>query len=135
MPADPGGWSKGLSFPAYSHLESKPCPGYPKKTCGLEGTVLDLLSNGVDPASGQLSPGLAPDACLTECNGTACPQTGNGWTEESLKKFLVFLDSKGVRTVTLWFSNALQLYDDSFTCPFFMPTLHDWATGKAGFTS
>jgi len=44
-----------------------------------------------------------------------------------LAEFLSFLDKQGVRSVTLWFSNALQLYPDSFTCPWFMPTLLDWA--------
>ena len=38
MGSYPGGWSKGLAFPAYDHLDAKPCLGYPEKQCGLEGT-------------------------------------------------------------------------------------------------
>ena len=36
-------------------------------------------------------------------------------------------DAHKVRTVTLWFSNALQLFKDGNTCPWFIPTLLDWA--------
>ena len=36
-------------------------------------------------------------------------------------------DAKGVRTVTLWFHNALQFFDDGSTCPWFIPAVVDWA--------
>eukprot|EP00038_Savillea_parva_P005864 m.160364 g.160364 ORF g.160364 m.160364 type:complete len:371 (-) comp11935_c0_seq1:339-1451(-) len=119
----PGSWSQGLSYPAHTHLLPTPCPAYPSKLCGLEGQVLDMLSHGVKP-NGQLSPGLMPNPCVP--NGT---MTTNGWTQDALTHFLNLLDAKGVSSVTLWFADALQLYDDSFTCPWFMPTLLTWAQG------
>lgn len=119
----PGSWSQGLSYPAAAHLAAVPCPAYPAKTCGLEGQVLDMARNGVDAASGQLSPGLWPTACSADGS-----ETGNGWTKEALTSFLSFLDEQGVRTVTLWFDDALQTYNDAFTCPWFMPALVDWAS-------
>ena len=112
----PGGWSKGLSFPAAKYLHSYPCPKYPQKTCGIEGQVLDMIKQGVDPA-GQLSPGLWPTPCSAD--GT---NTSTGWTKAALAEFLTFLDAHKVRTVTLWFSNALQLFKDGNTCPWFIPT-------------
>ena len=117
----PGSWSKGLSFPAAQYVESFPCPSYPKKTCGLKGQVLDMLAHKVDP-NDQLSPGLWPGPCSAD--GLSTP---NGWTKEALVSFLSFLDDKGVRSVTLWFNNALQQFKDGYTCPWFMPALLDWA--------
>jgi hypothetical protein len=117
----PGSWSKGLSYPAAQYLDAKPCPSYPARQCGLKGQVLDMIAHSVNP-NGQLSPGLAPNICSSD--GTT---TSNGWTQPALAEFLAFLSASGVRSVTLWFANALQLYDDSFTCPWFLPTLRDWA--------
>eukprot|EP01045_Picozoa_sp_COSAG04_P005523 COSAG04_NODE_257_length_18753_cov_7.516857_8_plen_1972_part_00 len=65
-----------------------------------EGLVLDQLANGVDAASGQLSPGLWFDQCAS--NGS---MTRTGWTQPYLRKLLRFLDSKGVRSVDIWTSN------------------------------
>lgn len=118
----PGSWSKGLSYPAAQHLKAVPCPAYPQKLCGLEGQVLDMLAHGVVAATGQLSPGLSPGRCSADGSTTA-----EGWTERALTSFLSFLDTQQVRTVTLWFSNALQTYPDSFTCPWFVPALVAWA--------
>lgn len=118
----PGPWSQGLSFPAAQYLESTPCPKYPAKECGLKGQVLNFLSKGTSAATGQLSPGLMPQVCSPDGSKTA-----NGWTKAALQSFLAFLDVHGVRTVTLWFPNALQLYSDSFTCPWFMPEVLAWA--------
>jgi len=118
----PGAWSKGLSYPAATHLLAVPCPEYPQKMCGLEGQIENMVARGVDVKSGQLSPGLSPGPCSSDGSATI-----NGWTQESLANFLLFLDSRGVRSVTLWFSNALQLYSDSFTCAWFVPTLLEWA--------
>ena len=84
----PGGWSRNLSFPAAQFLRPFPCPKYPQKTCGLEGQVLDMMKHGADPSSGQLSPGLLPDACAADGMSTA-----NGWTREALAEFLTFLVS------------------------------------------
>lgn len=61
-----------------------------------EGLVLDQLLNGVDAASGQLSPGLWLSACQA---GNA---TRTGWTQAYLRQFLAFLDSKGVRSIDMW---------------------------------
>ena len=122
--------------------------------CGLEGQILDMLAHNVDP-NGQLSPGLAPGACSADGNSTGNGWTqavnvpiwdrtshvphekamwifwrclnANGLYGQALAEFLSFLDTKKVRSVTLWFDNALQLYQDSFTCPWFVPTLAEWA--------
>lgn len=75
----------------------------------------------MNPA-GQLSPGLWPTSCSAD--GT---NTSTGWTKAALEEFLVFLDKQEVRTVTVWFSNAFQLFEDGYTCPWFIPTLLEWA--------
>ena len=90
----PGGWSKGLSFPAAKFLHSYPCPKYPQKTCGIEGQVLDMIKQGVDPA-GQLSPGLWPTPCSAD--GT---NTSTGWTKAALAEFLTFLVSATLRPLS-----------------------------------
>jgi hypothetical protein len=83
----PGGWSKGLSYPAADYLHSFPCPQYPQKTCGVEGQVLDMLKHGVSAGSGQLSPGLAPNPCSADGRNTS-----NGWTQPALAQFLQVSD-------------------------------------------
>jgi hypothetical protein len=49
-------------------VDAIPCTGPDARDlnhwCRLEGLILDQLENGVDPASGQLSPGLSFDECL-----------------------------------------------------------------------
>ena len=48
---------------AAQYLSAFHCPEYKQKWCGLEGTILDLLENGVNASSGQLSPGISPGSC------------------------------------------------------------------------
>jgi hypothetical protein len=78
-------------------------------------------------AAARCNAASAPDAPCTYVADGSRGVTANGWTRRSLEGFLAFADTKGVRSMTLWFSNALQLFEDSYTCPWFMPTLNDWA--------
>ena len=84
-----------------------------------------MIASGVDP-SFQLQPGISPDGCSAD--GTT---TNRGWTEATLREFLSFLDEKGVRVVTIWTSDAFLMPSTTFTCPWFMPMLHDWVGAKS----
>ena len=79
-----------------------PCEGDPHRLCGLEGYVQDMLNRGVSAPSGQLSPALWLSGCT---NATADPHSGvsnGGWTQPSLRLFLDFLESKGIRSLDIW---------------------------------
>eukprot|EP01047_Picozoa_sp_COSAG01_P053598 COSAG01_NODE_5762_length_4048_cov_3.069385_3_plen_254_part_00 len=52
----PGGWAKGISWPAWQYIKPYPCAGNQSRSCGVEGQVLDMIANGADP-SYQLQPG------------------------------------------------------------------------------
>jgi hypothetical protein len=80
----------------------------------VEGLVLDQLANGVDVASGQLSPGLWFDQCSS--NGSL---TETGWTQPYLRQLLQFLDAKGVRSIDIWTSNMTTHGEN---CPMPCPT-------------
>ena len=117
----PGGWAKGISWPAWKYLKPYPCPGNASRSCGVEGQVLDMIASGADP-SYQLQPGIWIDACFP--NGT---MTQQGWTEKALHSFLKVLDSSGVKVLTIWTGDAFLLASSRRTCPWFMPALHAWA--------
>ena len=119
----PGGWARGISWPASQYLKPYPCPGNASRTCGVEGQVLDMIKYGVDPGY-QLQTGLWVDGCFP--NGT---MTTQGWTEQSLTDFLQLLDKQGVKVVTIWTSDAFLLAPSRMTCPWFMPTLRKWVLG------
>ena len=147
--ADPGGWAQGISFPANQFLKSYPCPAAVNRTCGMEGQILDFITNGADPAyvvlvfllvslsallillgccflvrlryRYQLQPGISIGGCVP--NGT---MTGAGWTQSVLRQFLDFLDAHGIKNVTLWVGDAFQIPDKAFTCPWFVPELKAW---------
>lgn len=106
------------SFPAAQKLKPYRC-GNADRWCGIEGQVQDMLDHGVDPTF-QLQPGISPDGCT---NGTT---TSGGWTQPALAQYLDFLDTKGVRHLTLWTSDAFLLPATTFTCPWFMPMLKNW---------
>ena len=55
--ADPGGWAKGISWPAWQYLKPYPCPSNSTRTCGVEGQIIDMIQNGADPDY-QLQPGV-----------------------------------------------------------------------------
>ena len=95
-----------------------------------EGLVLDQLANGVDAASGQLSPGLWLDTCSQD--GKSTPR---GWTAPYLRKFLSFLDEKGVRSVDIWTGNLTANgagcqapCPASPSCDWVYHELHAWKT-------
>lgn len=117
----PGAWSQGISFPANEFLKPYPCPGNHTRTCGVEGQVLDMRRLGADAAGGQLQPGLSMSGC--RANST----TPNGWDAVSLAAFLDFLDTQEVRVVTIWTDDAMLLPESFSTCPWFVPTLRQWA--------
>jgi hypothetical protein len=50
--------------------------------------------------------------------------TAQGWTQSSLRAFLSYLDSVGVRSVDLWTSNLAA--NDMATCSWFLPELRRW---------
>ena len=61
-----------------------------------------MLNRGVSAPSGQLSPALWLSGCT---NATADPHSGvsnGGWTQPSLRLFLDFLESKGIRSLDIW---------------------------------
>ena len=77
----PGGWAKGISYPAAQFLKPYPCPdtgrGYNsynvsdgtaraagKRWCGVEGQIKDMKALGANPSTGQLQPGIWMDQCF-----------------------------------------------------------------------
>ena len=132
--------------PAYKYVEQVECN--PKahtvqKWCGIKGQVQDvsaaapfapsveasqkppaqMLDQGADAASGQLSPGI----WMNRCAKTAAHPTGiteQGWTQDSWKNFLDYLDTVGVRSVDMW--TSLLSANDIDTCEWFLPELKSW---------
>ena len=89
-----------LGAAAAAELQIKPCDSamdFLGEWCGIEALVQDQLDNGVDPGSGQLSPGI----WLNACDKTGA-KTATGWTQPALSKYLQFLDTKGVRALDVW---------------------------------
>eukprot|EP01043_Picozoa_sp_COSAG02_P018302 COSAG02_NODE_852_length_16531_cov_9.899586_5_plen_401_part_00 len=112
--------------PAYKYLEQEECN--PKahtvaKWCGIKGQVQNMLDQGADAASGQLSPGI----WMNRCAKTVAHPTGiteQGWTQDSWKNFLEYLDTVGVRSVDMW--TSLLSSNDIDTCEWFLPELKSW---------
>ena len=125
-----GGYPLGnhkQSYPAAEKLQPYHC-GNANRWCGIEGQVEDMLRHGVDPKF-QLQPGISPDGCTTtNVSSNSSGVTGGGWTEVALGEYLDYLDLKGVRTLTIWTSDAFLLPSTTFTCPWFMPMLRNWTT-------
>ena len=112
--------------PAFKYIEQVECD--PKRHtvarwCGLKGQVQDMIDAGADAASGQVSPGLWMNKCMKT---SAAPGgvTAQGWTQESLRGFLDYLDTVGVRSLDMWTSNLSD--DDLDTCEWFLPELRRW---------
>ena len=100
----------------------------------VPGVLPDLSSMWILPAlalrpSARHPAALVLSSCCSAASGlpTAPIATDVLHSFSALVEFLEYLDTRGVRTVTLWFDGALQLYSDSFTCPWFVPALLDWA--------
>jgi hypothetical protein len=92
--------------PAYKYLEQEECNPRAHtvgKWCGLKGQVQDMIDSGADAASGQLSPGIWMNNCHISAEFPS-GITAQGWTEESFKSFLTYLDTVGVRSLDMWTS-------------------------------
>ena len=126
--ADPGGWARGISYPASKFLKpyrcntSLPWHAAPSRWCGLEGQIKDMKVLGANPATGQLTPGVWMDACYP--NGS---MTQQGWTQKTLRQFLAYASKEGVRVIAIWAMNfpcgSLCYPESSYTCPWFLPEL------------
>ena len=62
-----------------------------------------MLDAGVDPSSGQLSPGIWMNNCVKSAEFPT-GVTAQGWTQPSFRGFLQYLDTVGVRSVDMWTS-------------------------------
>jgi hypothetical protein len=112
--------------PAYKYLEQEECDPdrhTVAQWCGLKGQVQDMIDAGADPASGQLSPGMWMNNCV-KTSQFPDGVTAQGWTQPSLRAFLDFLDSVGVRSIDMWTSNLSD--NDLDTCDWFVPELRRW---------
>ena len=112
--------------PAFKYLDQVECDPdrhTVAKWCGLKGQVQNMLDAGADASSGQLSPGIWMNNCMST---TEHPRgiTAQGWTQASLRDFLDFLDSVGVRSIDMWTSNLSD--NDMNTCSWFLPELRRW---------
>ena len=103
--------------------------------CRLEGFVLDQLANGVDAASGQLSPGLSFNQCcaagttnekcdysgppIQDSHGRNVTHTQTGWTQEQLHLFFEFFDNHGIRSINSELqSNTYSVFYHDFIASF-----------------
>ena len=112
-------------------LEPVPCAAARGRWCGLEGTIVDMLAHGAEPA--QVVPGVWMARCYP--NGT---MTLTGWTQSLLRSFLQFATSKGVRAVAVWTDGAMSQVQYGIpgggnpalsTCAWFVPELLRWEAG------
>ena len=115
--------------PAYKFLEQEECDPNRHtvaKWCGLKGHVQDMIDVGTKPSTGQLSPGIWMNNCGYP-DSKNIPLTGvtaQGWTQDSLRSFLQYLDIVGVRSIDLWTSNLSD--NDLATCDWFLEELERW---------
>ena len=112
--------------PAYKFMEQQECDPNRHtvaKWCGMKGQIQNMIDAGADPASGQISPGIWMNNCVLS---TKFPTgvTAQGWTQTSLRSFLDYLDTVGVRSVDMWTSNLSE--NDLKTCDWFLPELLRW---------
>ena len=112
--------------PATKYLEQVQCDRSRHtvaKWCGLKGQVQDMIDAGAEPSTGQVSPGIWMNNCAKT---SAFPDgiTAQGWTRESLRSFLNYLDTVGVRSIDMWTSNLSE--NDLATCDWFLPELRRW---------
>lgn len=110
--------------PAFKYLEQVECDPTRHtvaRWCGLKGQVQNMLDAGTNAGSGQLSPGV----WLNECHVSRQFPTGvtkQGWTQPSLRSFLAYLDTMGVRSVDLWCDDKPL----EGTCPWVYTELARW---------
>ena len=119
--------------PAFRYLQQEECNPRAHTVatwCGLKGQVQDMLDAGMDPTSGQLSPGIWMNRCATTLQFPT-GITEQGWTEASFTEFLAYLDTVGVRSVDMW--TSLLSKNDLETCDWFLPSLKKWRAGSGRF--
>jgi hypothetical protein len=102
------------------------------KHCGIKGQIMNMLEAGVDP-NYQLQPAIDIQTCKACADMGICDSgiTDTGWTKSALREFLSYLDSVGIRILTLWFGDALLSPKTDSTCAWVMPMLHDWVTNQS----
>ena len=113
-------------WPVTQHLDSFPCGINNSRFCGLLGQIPDLLRRPAGATADQVEAGIAIDECAP--NGTST--LNRGWTHASLVKFLEVVDEHNITAVTIWTPDALLQPTKVSTCPWFFPTLRQWALGK-----
>lgn len=112
--------------PAYKYMDQVQCDPSRHTVaqwCGMKGQVQNMIDAGADPASGQISPGIWMNNCFKSrlfSDGV----TAQGWTRDSLRDFLDYLDTVGVRSIDIWTSNLSE--NDLNTCSWFLPELKRW---------
>ena len=108
---------------ASSHLPAVPCTYNQNVLCGLEGYVDDLINFGAKPETGQVSPAV----WLGACNSTTSINE-KGWDQQGLRKFLTYLDKRGVRSLDIWTSGARP--QTANYCPWEIEELERWMGAK-----
>jgi hypothetical protein len=112
--------------PAFKFMEQEECDPNRRtvsKWCGMKGHVQDMIDAGTNPATGQLSPGLWINNCM-KTSQFPDGVTAQGWTQPSLRAFLDYLDTVGVRSIDLW--TSLLSPNDSDTCDWAWPEIRRW---------
>jgi hypothetical protein len=115
--------ARGGDVPAYNNLHAHNCTYNKYEMCGLKGYVRDLLRLGANPSSGQASPAVWLGGCVP--NGTL---NGQGWNQDTLRQFLSFLDTVGIRSVDVWSGGAHP--ESAGHCPWEFTELKRWIRRK-----
>eukprot|EP01050_Picozoa_sp_SAG11_P016629 SAG11_NODE_2294_length_3556_cov_3.734741_2_plen_138_part_00 len=89
---------------------------------------------------GQIGCGAAHDGCGTVagCNASYDPDgrsSGSGWTQDSLRDFLNFLDRQGVASIDIWTGDAFELPESVAICHWLIDELRRWRHGPGSTVS
>lgn len=116
--------------------------------------VLDMIARGVP--THQISAGLSVsglpgaigcgeprDGCgtLAGCNASGSVRrfdphgsmSGAGWTRESLRDFLRFLDAHNVTSLDLWTGAAMTYRESAAICAWFIDELRAWRHRRGAY--
>ena len=101
---DMGSYSISNAKPKWFPL--KDCPPDPNNDpsiiqyCGFEGFTMNFLHSPVATVYTDRAPQISPALWIGDCfpNGT----TKQGWTQDKLRSFLLFLDSQNIQRIGLW---------------------------------
>ena len=101
---DMGSYSISNAKPNWFPL--KDCPPDPNNDpsiiqyCGFEGFTMNFLHSPVATVYTDRAPQISPALWIGDCfpNGT----TKQGWTQDKLRSFLLFLDSQNIQRIGLW---------------------------------